>query len=53
MSVTTTELVELDLDGSATTKDQAIDRLVALAAASGRATDPVASYARTSPPARS
>ncbi len=41
MSVTTTELVELDLDSSATTKDQAIDRLVALAAASGRATDPV------------
>jgi len=42
MSVTTTELVELDLDGSATTKDQAIDRLVAVAAAAGRTPDPAA-----------
>jgi len=40
MSVTTTELVELDLDGAATTKDQAIDRLVAVAAAAGRSGDP-------------
>jgi len=40
MSITTTELVELQLDSSATTKDQAIDRLVAVAAAAGRATDP-------------
>ena len=42
MQITTTQLVELDLDSSATTKDQAIDRLVAVAAAAGRATDPAA-----------
>lgn len=42
MELITTQLVELDLDGSATTKDQAIDRLVAVAASAGRATDPAA-----------
>ena len=40
MQVSTTQLVELDLDGSATTKDAAVDRLVAVAAAAGRASDP-------------
>jgi PTS system fructose-specific IIC component len=40
MQVSTTQLVELDLDGSATTKDAAIDRLVAVATAAGRASDP-------------
>ncbi len=42
MELSTTQLVELDLDGAATTKDEAIDRLVAVAAAAGRATDPAA-----------
>ena len=42
MELSTTQLVELDLDGVATTKDEAIDRLVAVAAAAGRATDPAA-----------
>jgi PTS system fructose-specific IIC component len=42
MQVSTTQLVELDLDGSATTKDAAVDRLVAVAAAAGRASDPAA-----------
>ncbi len=42
MQVTTTQLVELDLDSSATTKDAAVDRLVAVAAAAGRASDPAA-----------
>ena len=42
MELITTKLVELQLDGSATTKDEAIDRLVAVAAAAGRATDPAA-----------
>ena len=42
MNVNTTELVELTLDDFATTKDQAIDRLVAVAEAAGRATDPAA-----------
>ncbi len=40
MHVTSTDLVELTLDEFATTKDQAIDRLVAVAAAAGRSTDP-------------
>ncbi len=40
MQVSTIQLVELDLDGSATTKDAAVDRLVAVAAAAGRASDP-------------
>ncbi|MGB7979972.1 MAG: fructose PTS transporter subunit IIA, partial [Candidatus Nanopelagicales bacterium] len=40
MHVNTTDLVELTLDEFATTKDQAIDRLVAVAATAGRATDP-------------
>lgn len=40
MQVSTTQLVELDLDSSATTKDAAVDRLVAVAAAAGRASDP-------------
>jgi PTS system fructose-specific IIC component len=40
MQVSTTQLVELDLDGSATTKDAAVDRLVAVASAAGRASDP-------------
>ena len=42
MPVTTPALVELSLDRIATTKDEAIDRLVAVAAAAGRATDPAA-----------
>ena len=42
MQITTTQLVELDLDSSATTKDEAIDRLVAVAASAGRASDPTA-----------
>jgi PTS system fructose-specific IIC component len=42
MQVTTTALVDLDVDASATTKDTAIDRLVAVAAAAGRAVDPAA-----------
>ncbi len=42
MHLITTPLVELNLDGSASTKDTAIDRLVAVAAAAGRATDPAA-----------
>ena len=42
MELSTTALVELDLDSSATTKDAAIDRLVAVAAEAGRATDPAA-----------
>ena len=42
MQVSTTQLVELDLDSSATTKDAAVDRLVAVAAAAGRASDPAA-----------
>jgi PTS system fructose-specific IIC component len=42
MSIITAELVELSLDRAATTKDEAIDRLVAVAAAAGRATDPAA-----------
>jgi fructose PTS system EIIBC or EIIC component len=40
MELITTQLVELDLDGSATSKDAAIDRLVAVAASAGRATNP-------------
>ena len=40
MELITTQLVELDLDGSATTKDRAIDALVLVAASAGRATDP-------------
>ncbi|MDQ1248811.1 MAG: fructose system or component [Actinomycetota bacterium] len=40
MELITTDLVELSLDGSATTKDAAVDRLVAAAATAGRATDP-------------
>ena len=40
MQVSTIQLVELDLDSSATTKDAAVDRLVAVAAAAGRASDP-------------
>jgi len=40
MQVSTNQLVELDLDSSATTKDAAVDRLVAVAAAAGRASDP-------------
>ncbi len=42
MHVTTHALVDLDVDASATTKDAAIDRLVAVAASAGRAVDPVA-----------
>jgi PTS system fructose-specific IIC component len=42
MQVSTIQLVELDLDSSATTKDAAVDRLVAVAAAAGRASDPAA-----------
>jgi PTS system fructose-specific IIC component len=42
MHVTTPALVDLDVDASASTKDAAIDRLVAVAAAAGRAVDPVA-----------
>jgi PTS system fructose-specific IIC component len=40
MELTTAQLVELDLDGSATTKDRAIDALVLVAASAGRATNP-------------
>ncbi|MGV1004486.1 MAG: PTS fructose transporter subunit IIABC [Candidatus Nanopelagicales bacterium] len=40
MELTTPNLVELDLDEYATTKDAAVDRLVAVAAAAGRATNP-------------
>ena len=40
MELITTQLVELDLDGSATTKDRAIDALVLVATSAGRATDP-------------
>jgi PTS system fructose-specific IIC component len=40
MELMTTQLVELDLDGSATTKDRAIDALVLVAASAGRAPDP-------------
>lgn len=40
MELITTDLVELALDGSATSKDTAVDRPVAIAAAAGRATDP-------------
>ncbi|HEX6888502.1 MAG TPA: fructose PTS transporter subunit IIA, partial [Candidatus Nanopelagicales bacterium] len=40
MPVITTALVELDLDSRATTKDQAIARLIALAATAGRSPDP-------------
>lgn len=39
MSVIAPELVELDLDAYASTKDEAIERLVSLVGASGRATD--------------
>ena len=42
MELITTQLVDLDLDGAATTKDEAIDRLVSVATAAGRATDPAA-----------
>jgi PTS system fructose-specific IIC component len=42
MELSTTQLVELDLDGKATTKDEAIDHLVAVASAAGRVSDPVA-----------
>ncbi len=42
MELITTQLVDLDLDDAATTKDEAIDRLVAVATAAGRATDPAA-----------
>ncbi|MCU0283981.1 MAG: fructose-specific PTS transporter subunit EIIC [Candidatus Nanopelagicales bacterium] len=42
MSVTTANLVELRLDDAASSKDEAIDRLVAVATAAGRVTDPVA-----------
>jgi PTS system fructose-specific IIC component len=42
MHVTTPALVDLDVDASASTKDAAIDRLVAVAASAGRAVDPVA-----------
>ncbi|MGB7964296.1 MAG: fructose-specific PTS transporter subunit EIIC [Propionicimonas sp.] len=40
MEIITSGLVELDLDQHAATKDAAVDRLVAVLAASGRATDP-------------
>ena len=40
MQVITTQLVDLDIDSSATTMEAAVDRLVALAGASGRASDP-------------
>ncbi len=40
MELNTTRLVELNLDGAAATKDAAIDRLVEVAAAAGRSTDP-------------
>ena len=39
MSVIAPELVELDLDAYASTKEEAIERLVTLVGASGRATD--------------
>jgi len=42
MELITTRLVELQLDGAATTKDAAIDRLVEVAAAAGRSSDPAA-----------
>jgi PTS system fructose-specific IIC component len=42
MQLISTDLVDLNLDGSATTKDEAIDRLVAVAAAAGRSDDPSA-----------
>jgi PTS system fructose-specific IIC component len=40
MELITTQLVELDLDGSATTKDRAIDALVLVASSAGRAPNP-------------
>ncbi len=40
MEFTTTDLVELDLDKYASTKDTAVDRLVAVVAAAGRSSDP-------------
>ena len=42
MELITTQLVDLNLDGAATTKDEAIDQLVSVATAAGRATDPAA-----------
>ena len=42
MELITTQLVDLDLDGAATTKDEAIDQLVSVATAAGRATNPAA-----------
>ena len=42
MELITTQLVELDLDGSATTKDRAIDALVLVASSAGRAPNPAA-----------
>lgn len=40
MPVITTDLVELDLDARASSKDEAIARLIALAASAGRSRDP-------------
>lgn len=40
MEFTTTDLVELDLDKYASTKDAAVDRLVEVVAAAGRSPDP-------------
>ena len=40
MELITAQLVELDLDGSATTKDRAIDALVLVASSAGRAPNP-------------
>ncbi len=42
MELITTRLVELNLDAAANNKDAAIDRLVAVASAAGRSTDPAA-----------
>jgi len=42
MELITTQLVDLNLDGAATTKDEAIDQLVSVATAAGRATNPAA-----------
>ena len=42
MELITTQLVDLNLDAAATTKDEAIDQLVSVATAAGRATDPAA-----------
>ncbi len=42
MNVITPQLVDLSVDSGASTKDEAIDRLVEVAASAGRAVDPAA-----------